>query len=107
LAVTSLRSGRNRRAANDPGRPGRVGDIEGGRDNPASGAGNKPPPQSYSAFQLNTNHLKRFVAKILRKMIESRKIRDRSGLGSDVFYFPIRIREAHLTVRQKMLTLAG
>ena len=39
-------------------------------------------------------------------MIESRKIRDLSGLGSDVFRFTVRIGEAHVTIRQKIPTLS-
>jgi hypothetical protein len=53
--------------------------------NPASGTGIKFPPQSYSALQLNPDHLKRFVAQIFREMIESRKVHDLSSLCLNVF----------------------
>src|SRR5712692_1835509 len=66
--------------------------------NPASSTGIKPPPQRYSALQLNPDHLKRFVAQILREMIERRKVHDLSRLCFNVFGLPVRIREARMTV---------
>src|SRR5216684_7757792 len=47
-----------------------------------------------STLQFNDDHLEGLVAQVLRVVFESRKVRDLSGLDSDVFRLAIWIREA-------------